>query len=87
MVTNNKLAERLAEVNKERPTPTTPKSPPARSTPRQAEAGERWEDTHRRATFYLSNDILDQLAEFTGTNGRNKSEVVRTAVAEYLAKH
>lgn len=59
---------------------------PTRPRQRQTAVGKRWEDTHRRATFHLSNDILDQLAEFSETNGRNKSEVVRTAVAEYLAK-
>lgn len=59
---------------------------PTRSRQRQTAVGERWEDTHRRATFHLSNDILDQLAAFTAASGRNKSEVVRTAVAEYLAK-
>jgi hypothetical protein len=59
---------------------------PAQLRRRQTAVGERWEDTHRRATFHLSNDVLDQLAAFSKTTGRNKSEVVRTAIAEYLAK-
>lgn len=81
-MSENKLAARLQAVKSSPSQPNTGRSPSGDSSVGKPAA--RWEDKNRRATFHMPNVLLDTLDEFCQRSGRNKSEVVRSALGEYL---
>ncbi|MEQ1698587.1 MAG: ribbon-helix-helix protein, CopG family [Ilumatobacteraceae bacterium] len=50
-------------------------------------AAPSYEDRITRAAFYVDRDLLEQLDTKTSTLGLNKSQVVREAIATWLATH
>ena len=75
--TANKLAEARQKIDSNAQSAT-----PAAG----ADTGERWDDLNRRATFHLPNALLEDLAAFCARTGRSRAEVVRTALADHIAK-
>lgn len=52
--------------------------------PAQRRRRVRYEDRYRRATFFFDPDQLDRLDQFAYDRNLSKSEIIRTALDEYL---
>lgn len=78
MTKTNALEARLAEVKKSRP------STPATTVGKRVQESERWDERVRRATFYIDNELLEELDGHCRNNGLNKSEFVRDAIRNQL---
>ena len=95
MTGSNPLQERLAAVRAPRqPAATNSAASPARpvgGTPAARGARkpveQRWDSRVRRATYYIDTEILDRLDDASTRLGRNKSDVVRDAILEYINTH
>lgn len=46
--------------------------------------GDRWEDTHRRTTVWLSVDIWERVSDRAEATGESKSSIVQAAIEAYL---
>lgn len=66
------------------PPPQSQSASPARREGSARDAGVRWEDSHRRATFHLPNDLLARLDERAGASGESKSSMVARALDAWL---
>lgn len=47
-------------------------------------AEEKFEDTHKRQTYYISLDIIDELNRRAGRKKGAKTRIVNNALREYL---
>lgn len=47
-------------------------------------SAEGWEAHNKRASFYLSLELLSTLDEYARTTGASKSEIVRDALLAYI---
>ena len=47
-------------------------------------AGGRWDENHRRASFYLSNDLIEDLDDAVTKHGMTKSQIVTAALNAWL---
>lgn len=47
----------------------------------------KWEDDYRRGTFYIRNDLLDELNFRAGTEKGEKTRIINVALQEYFQKH
>lgn len=52
--------------------------------PAQRRRRVRYEDRYRRATFFFDPDQLDRLDQFAYDHNLSKSEIIRTALDDYL---
>lgn len=68
------LARKSARAKKAAPDPTAAKK----------SSGGRWDDNNRRASFYLSNDLIDDLDTAAKERGMTKSQIVTAALNEWL---
>lgn len=46
----------------------------------------KWEDNYTRATFYVQNDILDEVNRLAGTEKGEKTRIVNEALQAYLRR-
>ncbi len=88
----NALARRLAAVAAVGEKPRTPKSetpklvesrrptPPESPVRRRKAPEATYESLFRRQTFYLDQALIDELEAYALRTGRNKSDVVRSAI-------
>lgn len=79
MTKTNALEARLAEVKKARPS-----TAPATTVGKRVQESKRWDERVRRATFYIDNELLEELDLHCRNNGLNKSEFVRDAIRNQL---
>lgn len=47
----------------------------------------KWEDDYKRGTFYIQNDVLEELNYRSGTEKGEKTRIVNEALQEYFRKH
>lgn len=79
MTKTNALEARLAEVKKARPSTV-----PTTTAGKRVQESKRWDERVRRATFYVDNELLEELDFHCRDNGLNKSEFVRDAIRNQL---
>lgn len=47
----------------------------------------KWEDRYTRATFYVQNDVLDDVNRMAGTEKGEKTRIINEALQNYLRTH
>lgn len=57
---------------------------PATKKPTRKPVGERWEDTHQRATYYLPTDLVETIRAEAATRGVTGSALVVELLTEGL---
>ena len=61
-----------------------PAAAPPAPAGRATAAGRSWEETHSRATYHLSRDLQEAVAQEATRSGRSKSRVVADALRQHL---
>jgi hypothetical protein len=54
--------------------------------PRPVSPGGLWDDSHRRVTFYASEDLLDWIEDEMRRTGLSKTQVIVEALEEFRTK-
>ncbi len=54
------------------------------SRDREPAAGQTWDESHRRVTFYCPQDVLEAIEAEMARSGRSKSRVIVDALSEHL---
>ena len=52
----------------------------------EAAGGPKWDESHRRVTFYCPQELLEALEAAMTRSGRSKSRVIVDALREHLVK-
>lgn len=79
------FADNPGAIPKRTPAPRKPATKPATKKPATRKpVGERWEDTHQRATYYLPTDLVETIRAEAATRGVTGSALVVELLTEGL---